>query len=117
MTFLKTAALLLGLAALSAAQSPGGDAKKGKDIYVKYSCYSCHSFDGHGGAGARLVPMKLPLVAFIAYVRNPRQMPSYSSKVMPDADLADVWAYIRTLPDSPAVRDIPLLNQLSGQKP
>ena len=53
--------------------------------------------------GARLVPMKFPQAGFIAYVRNPpraNQMPSYSPKVLPDADLADIYAYIRSLPDS-----------------
>lgn len=99
-----------------AAFAQSGEAKRGKDLYLKYSCYSCHSFDGHGGAGARLVPVKLPLAAFTAYVRNPRQMPAYSMKVMPDQDLADVWTYIRTIPESPAIKDIPLLQQLVDSK-
>ena len=104
----------LFILSLSVALPQSGDAKKGKDLYLKYSCYSCHSFDGHGGAGARLVPMKMPVIAFTAYVRNPRQMPPYSLKVMPDAELADVWAYLRTIPDSPAAKDIPLLRQATG---
>ena len=111
---MRIAGLLLVCVLGAFAQS--GDAKKGKELYVKYNCYSCHSFDGHGGAGARLVPMKLPLAAFTAYVRNPRQMPSYSTTAMPVADLADVWSYLKTLPDSPAVKDIPLLRQISDQK-
>src|SRR5438105_4496596 len=104
---MKIALLFLLLAA--------GDAKKGRELYLKYSCYSCHGFDGHGGAGARLVPMKIPLAGFTAYVRNPRQMPPYTAKALPDADLGDIWAYIRTLPESPAAKDIPLLKEI--QKP
>ena len=107
---------LILLLAFAAVAATAADAAKGKELYLKYSCYACHSFDGHGGAGARLVPMKLPLAAFTAYVRNPRQMPSYSTTAMPVADLADVWSYLKTLPDSPAVKDIPLLRQLSDQK-
>ena len=106
--------LILILAAVAAAQSkaPAGDAARGKELYVKYTCYACHSFDGHGGAGARLVPMKMLLPVFTAYVRAPRLMPSYREKVMSDAELADVYAYIKSIPESPAAKNIPLLSQL-----
>ncbi|HTA68303.1 MAG TPA: cytochrome c [Bryobacteraceae bacterium] len=106
--------LILVLAVMAAAQSkaPSGDAARGKEMYVKYTCYACHSFDGHGGAGARLVPMKMLLPVFTAYVRAPRQMPAYREKVMSDSDLADVYAYIKSIPESPAAKSIPLLSQL-----
>jgi mono/diheme cytochrome c family protein len=107
--------LLLSLAftcALALAQSPAGDAKHGKELFLSYGCYSCHSFDGHGGAGARLVPMPLNQVSFIAFVRNAGRMPSYSSKVLPDERLADIYAYIKTLPTSPDAKSIPLIQQL-----
>jgi mono/diheme cytochrome c family protein len=108
------AAALLPAAAV--AQSPAGDANHGKELFLKYSCYACHGFSGQNGPGARLVPMKMPQAAFIGYVRNPPRpnlMPSYSPKVLADKDLADVYAYIKTLPDSdPAVRSIPLLSAL-----
>ena len=76
--------LLAHRGSLASAQSPTGDAKHGKELFLSYACYSCHSFDGHGGAGARLVPMPLNQTAFIAFVRNAGRMPSYSSKVLPD---------------------------------
>ena len=107
---------LLLLASLAAAtllaQGPAGDAKHGKELFLNYGCYSCHSFDGHGGAGARLVPMPLTQAGFIAFVRNAGRMPSYSSKVLPDAQLADIYAYIKTLPASPDAKSIPLIQQL-----
>jgi mono/diheme cytochrome c family protein len=92
------------------------DAAKGKDLYVKYSCYACHSFDGHGGAGARLVPMKMLLPVFTAYIRAPRAMPAYREKVMSNAEIADVWAYIKTIPESPPAKSIPLLNDLDKER-
>ena len=106
--------LVLMLAVLAAAQSkaPAGDAAHGKELYVKYTCYACHSFDGHGGAGARLVPMKMLLPVFTAYVRAPRLMPAYREKVMSDAELADVYAYIKSIPESPSAKNIPVLSQL-----
>ena len=90
-----------------------GDATRGKELYLKFTCYACHGFDGHGGAGARLVPMKMLQPVFTAYVRSPRQMPAYREKVMSDQQLADVWAYINSIPESPPAKSIPLLNQLS----
>jgi mono/diheme cytochrome c family protein len=96
-----------------------GDAKHGKDLFVTYSCYACHGFSGQNGNGARLVPMKFPQAGFIAYVRNPpraNQMPSYSPKVLADKDLADIYAYIKTLPDSaPPAASIPILSGILNQ--
>ena len=116
------------VAAGASAQPP--NSARGKPLYNdKYRCYACHGFSGQNGPGARLVPMKLTQAAFIALVRHPRdphpgfspsgqqdRMPAYSAKVLPDADLADVYAYIKTLPESPAAQDIPLLDQIKRQK-
>jgi mono/diheme cytochrome c family protein len=112
------AALLLAAAART--QTPvAGDAKHGKELFVKYSCYACHGFSGQNGNGARLVPMKFPQAGFIAYVRNPpraNQMPSFSAKVLADKDLGDIYAYIKTLPDSaPPAESIPILSQILSQ--
>src|ERR1700685_336525 len=113
--------LLLAAAAAAIAQTPTGDAAKGKDLFVKYSCYACHGFSGQNGNGARLVPMKFPQAGFIAYVRNPpraNQMPSLSAKVLADADLADIYAYIKALPDSaPPASSVPILSQILSQNP
>jgi mono/diheme cytochrome c family protein len=105
--------LLLGLFVVFAgAQSPPGDAKHGKELFLSYSCYSCHSFDGHGGAGARLVPMPLNQASFTSFVRNAGRMPSYSSKVLSDAQLGDIYAYIKSIPASPDAKNIPLIQEL-----
>jgi mono/diheme cytochrome c family protein len=100
------------LAAQAAAPTPPastGNAQAGKDLYLRYSCYACHGYDGHGGAGARLVPTRMTVERFTAYLRNPRQMPPYSTKLLSDAQLGDLWAYVKSLPVSPDAKDIPLL--------
>ena len=101
------------LSGLIGAQTPAGDAAKGHDLFQKYSCYACHGFSGQNGPGARLVPMKMATAAFVAYVRAPRttRMPSYSAKVLSDEQLADIHAYIKTLPASKPAKDIPALDQ------
>jgi mono/diheme cytochrome c family protein len=96
--------------------APAGNAQTGKDLYLRYSCYACHGYDGHGGAGARLVPLPMALPRFTAYVRNPRQMPPYMTQVLSDAQLADLWTYIRSLPESPAAKNIPLLTRIMSEK-
>ncbi len=111
--------ILFLAAAAAVAQTPVGDAAKGKDLFLKYSCYACHGFSGQNGPGARLVPMKIAQPGFVSYIRNPprpNQMPSYSAKVIPDAALGDIYAYIKSLPDSATpAKNIPLLNQISSQ--
>ena len=87
-----------------------GSAGNGKSLYLKYSCYACHGYDGHGGAGARLVPMRMNLPGFSAYIRNPRQMPPYTAKVVSDQDMADIYAFLKSLPHPPDARSISLLH-------
>lgn len=116
--------LILVLAAvIAAAQSPAGDASRGKPLYdKKYLCSACHGFSGQNGVGARLVPMKRTQESFTAYVRHPHDapggMPPYTAKVMPDQELADIYAYIKSLPDSAKkASEIPILSDiLSNQK-
>jgi hypothetical protein len=73
--------------------------------------------------------MKMTQAAFMAFVRLPREprpgsspagqqdrMPAYSAKVLPDQELADVYAFLKTLPEGPAAKDIPLLRQIGAEK-
>jgi mono/diheme cytochrome c family protein len=111
-SFWIAAALIFAVAAANA-QAPAGNAATGKDLFMQYNCYACHGFSGQNGSGARLVPPRLTQVAFTAYVRNPRTMPSYSAKVLSDAQLGDIFAYVKSLPDmSKPAKDIPLLTQI-----
>ncbi len=104
------AALSLACCTLLLAQDP---AANGKKLFSKYGCYECHGTQGQGTtAGARLAPKPIALAALIAYVRQPKgQMPPYTAKVVSDADLADIRAYLASLPDPPPAKNIPLLNQ------
>ena len=99
---------------LSAGVASAQNAEKGKTLFLKNNCYSCHGYDGHGGgAGVKLAPKPIAQAAFTAYVRHPGpgSMPTFSAKVISDADLADIRAYLASIPDPPAVKDVPLLNQ------
>jgi len=102
-------------AAQTAAQQPPkpGNAENGKRLFTAYGCYQCHGYQGQGGgAGARLAPKPLPLAAMIAYVRKPTGvMPPVTAKVVSDAEIADIRAYLETVPAPPDVKSVKLLNQ------
>jgi len=90
-----------------------GNAENGKRLFTAYACYQCHGYQGQGSnAGARIAPKPLPLAAMIAYVRKPTGvMPPVTAKVVTDAEIADIRAYLETVPAPPDVKTIKLLNQ------
>jgi ubiquinol-cytochrome c reductase cytochrome c subunit len=48
--------------------------------------------------------------AFSRYIRQPTgQMPPFTIKVTSDADLADIYAFLQSLPQPPKVDSIPAL--------
>ena len=103
---------LLGLA-LSTSAFAAGNAQKGKDAYVKHGCWQCHGYAAQGGiTGPKLAPDPMPVQAFMIFVRHSnRTMPPYQKAILSDADLADIHAYLLTLPPPKDYKSIPLLNQ------
>jgi mono/diheme cytochrome c family protein len=105
----KTMAQTSNAAPKAAASS--GNAENGKRLFLSDGCYECHGRQAQGGAaGPRLGPGPLPLAAILKYVRQPSgQMPPYTAKVISDAELADVYAYLQSLPQPPKPDSIPAL--------
>ena len=106
-------------AATAVAQTKPGDSANGKRLFIRNGCYQCHGTVGQGGlAGPRLAQTKLALAGFSSAVRNPRpsNMPPYRSKVMSDQELADVFAYVQSVPAPVPLSDIPILNEQSNQR-
>jgi ubiquinol-cytochrome c reductase cytochrome c subunit len=102
------AGLVLGSGPASAAS-----AEKGKTLFVKHGCWQCHGFVGQGGgAGPKLAPGPMPLEAMANFIRNAdRRMPPYREAVLSNGDLADIHAYLASIPAAPDPKTIPLLNQ------
>jgi len=91
-----------------------GSAEKGKEAIVKHGCFQCHGTWGQGSVitsgGKVLTDTQLPFESFKAFVRTTnRAMPPYSEKILSDDDLADIFAYITSLPKFD-YKKIPLLN-------
>ena len=109
--------MMLGLLSLMSlcAHSADADAiQRGKGLFMQHQCYSCHGTEGQGGernAGPKIFPNPTPFVAFELQLRIPRnQMPRYPVQSISDAQLKDLYAYVENMRTSPAVAQIPLLN-------
>jgi mono/diheme cytochrome c family protein len=88
-----------------------GNVANGKRLYASNRCWMCHNNEAQGGNGPRLSATNLPLEAVIAYIRHPKgQMPPYLPKIVSDAEVADIYAYLQSLPKPPSAKSIPLLN-------
>jgi len=87
-----------------------GDAANGKQLFRKYGCYECHGTEGNGGTGPRINQPSLSNAAIIVYVRHPSgQMPPYTTDVLTDDQLADICAYIKSIPPPRPASSIALL--------
>ena len=77
--------------------APPGNAEAGKKLFVSYGCYQCHGYEAQGSnaTGPRLGPRPIAFAAFSRYVRQPTgQMPPYTAKVVSDADLTNIYAFV-----------------------
>ena len=111
-------ARLAALIALAAGLVTGGgalaaSAEKGKTAYIQHGCWQCHGFEGQGASsGAKLAPNPIAIEAFTAFVRTTAgRMPPYSEAILSNEDLADIYAYLQSVPKPADAKSIPLLNQ------
>ena len=108
------ASMFGGSAAFAAQAAPQGDATKGKANFERVGCYQCHGHQGQGGReGPRIAdPVPLAWPALQAWVRTTSgDMPPYTPKVLSDAELIDIYAYLQSVPKAPDFKSIPLLSQ------
>ncbi len=101
------AALALGFQGRTLAQ----DAAQGRELFVTYGCWQCHGYEGQGSvAGVRIAPTLLPYAAFELLVRRPANvMPAYAPSALPDDVLQDIFAFVQSVEEPPALEDIPAL--------
>lgn len=116
-TALAVTALCAGAFGIALAQdaAPAGDAAKGKRIFLADGCFTCHGRSGQGGAYNGPAPIlahtQLPFEGFKGQIRNPADdMPAFSDAVLSDQDIADIYAFVQTLPGAGSSKDHPILS-------
>ena len=105
------ASLVSGIAFAQQA-APAGNAENGKKHFISDGCWQCHGMTGNGAAltGPRLAQTQLPFDAFVMQLRQPsNDMPPYEAAVVTQQTAADIYAYVKSLPDSPNAKDVPLI--------
>jgi mono/diheme cytochrome c family protein len=80
-----------------------GDAAKGKTGFLSQGCAACHGQVAQGDYGPKIAGTKLTFPQVLAQVRNPRNpdpaksMTPFDAATLPDAQVADIYAYLQTL--------------------
>ena len=113
MTFVNLSVLASAVFCAVASAADLEAAKRGETLYMQHQCYSCHGTQGQGGernAGPKIFPNPTPFVAFELQMRTPRNlMPRYSVQNINAVQLKDLYAFMENMRSSPAVAQIPLL--------
>jgi len=108
-----------GLVAFAASLALDGgalaaDAARGKILFTeKYGCFECHGTEGQGSpvTGPKLAPNPIPFEALQNFVRTSNgPMPPFREAILPNDDLADIYAYLQSIKPGPDWHTLPLLN-------
>ena len=117
---------ILALAAIAGAAQPSpsstaANTARGRALFVNNGCYACHGYDGQGSiyTGLRIAPNPPPWQAIAAFIRNPPGikrpysnwplfvMPPFTTKMISDRDVRDIYAYLKSVPGPAALKSIP----------
>ncbi|OGO40750.1 MAG: hypothetical protein A2Z04_09020 [Chloroflexi bacterium RBG_16_57_9] len=75
------------------------DSKAGEALYRYLGCFGCHGNRAEGVFGPRLANTPLSLENLRAQVRKPRErMPDYTPERVSDEELANVYAFLQSVP-------------------
>jgi mono/diheme cytochrome c family protein len=113
---LMAVALSVGGGGLTRAQDAlPGDAVEGKRLYLAVGCFLCHGRAGQGGAMNGPAPIlaktEMPFDGFKGQLRQPvNDMPAYSETLMTDKQVADIYAFVQSLPGPRPTKDMTIFN-------
>jgi ubiquinol-cytochrome c reductase cytochrome c subunit len=99
----------------TAQDAPKGDVAAGKAVYLKLGCFTCHGRVGQGGGyntpTPALAKTEMPFEGFQGQLRSPaNDMPAYSTAVISDTEIADIYAFVQSLPGKRDPKTIAILN-------
>jgi mono/diheme cytochrome c family protein len=108
---------MVALSAMAAQAQDGarGDVANGQRLYLADGCFTCHGRSGQGGAYNTPAPIlahtAMPFDGFRGQIRNPiNDMPAFPTAILSDKDIADIYAFVESLPGPRAPKDFPILN-------
>jgi mono/diheme cytochrome c family protein len=107
---------VLGASAPRAQDAPPGDAVEGRRLYLAVGCFTCHGRSGQGGAMNGPAPIlaktQMPFDGFKGQLRQPvNDMPAYAEIVMSDKQIADIYAFLQTLPGPRPTKDMVIFKE------
>lgn len=104
---------LFGAAAVTA-QEAAPSVERGQRTFMRVGCHLCHGTHGQGsGAGGALTPNTLPTEAIVRFIRaTPGRMPAYPQEVLSDSEVADIVAFLKSIPPPPSAESIGILKYL-----
>lgn len=80
------------------------DARHGQELFNNLGCIGCHGLQGEGGIGPTIAQTELSLERVVRQYRGPyRNMPRFGPDQVSETDIADIYAFLHTLP-TPGVR-------------
>ena len=81
------------------APPPSADPERGRQVFFANGCNACHGDQGQGGIGPTIAQTRFSVDRVIGQYRSPRGlMPPFPASVIPDETVADVRAWLQTLP-------------------
>jgi mono/diheme cytochrome c family protein len=105
----------IGLGLMSGAcLAQESDAERGQKTFMRVGCFQCHGTNGQGSeAGTALTPEPLPAEAIANFIRfSPGRMPVYPEDVLSDDEIADITAFLESVPPPPSPDSIPILRDM-----
>jgi len=105
-------------AAAKPKDASAGEAQNGKRIFASAGCVACHGALGQGTSLApQISPPPLELPALIAYVHQPTgKMPPVPASTASDRDLADIFAFLKSVAPAPAAGESLTGNADNGKR-
>ena len=102
--------------AARAQDAPPGNAVEGKRLYLAVGCFTCHGRAGQGGAMNGPAPIlaktAMPFDGFKGQLRQPaNDMPAYAEIVMSEQQIADIYAFLQTLPGPRPTKDMAIFKE------
>jgi ubiquinol-cytochrome c reductase cytochrome c subunit len=101
--------VVFAIGSAAAQDTPRGDAKAGLATFQKYGCYTCHGILGQGSLrdGPRINAAGIGYQAVLQQLRTPRyEMPAFTAVQISDSQVADIFAYLTSLPKPPDAKSL-----------